>query len=79
MASSPGPCPGKSPPEGSRLNLFETYEAFLRFNHHAAVIRPESFAGTLAVLEQAVQRDPESGLAWSLLAFLYGQSFSLTR
>jgi adenylate cyclase len=29
------------------------------------------------VLEQAVRRDPESGLAWSLLAFLYCQNYTL--
>ena len=38
---------------------------------------PQTFAETLSVLEQAVTREPESGLAWSLLAFLYGQSYSL--
>jgi adenylate cyclase len=38
---------------------------------------PESFAETLGVLEKAVTRDPESGLAWSLLAFLYSQGYSL--
>ncbi len=55
----------------------ETYEAILRFYHHATILSPESFAETLGVLEQAVQRDPEAGLAWSLLALLYGQSYSL--
>ena len=62
----------RKPPEA-----LETYEACLRFYHHAAVLSPETFAETLTVLEQAVRRDPESGLAWSLLAFLYSQSFSL--
>jgi adenylate cyclase len=38
---------------------------------------PQTFAETLEVLEQAVQREPSSGFAWSLLAFLYGQSYSL--
>jgi adenylate cyclase len=55
----------------------ETYEAFLRFYHHIIIMTPQTFAETLAVMEQAVQREPESGLAWSLLAFLYGQSYSL--
>jgi adenylate cyclase len=31
----------------------------------------------LIALEQAVKRDPESGLAWSLLAFLYSQNYTL--
>jgi adenylate cyclase len=38
---------------------------------------PQTFVETLKVLEQAVTREPESGLAWSLLAFLYGQSYAL--
>jgi adenylate cyclase len=60
------------PPES-----LETYEAFLRFYHHVTVMTPQTFAETLEVLEQAVQREPSSGFAWSLLAFLYGQSYSL--
>ena len=55
----------------------ETYEAFLRFYHHVTIISPQTFAETLGVLEQAVKREPESGFAWSLLAFLYGQNYSL--
>ena len=62
----------RKPPES-----LETYEAFLRFYHHATVMSPQTFAETLSVLEQAVRREPESGFAWSLLAFLYGQSYSL--
>jgi adenylate cyclase len=55
----------------------ETYEAFLRFYHHVTVMTPQTFAEALPALEQAVEEDRESGLAWSLLAFLYGQSYSL--
>jgi adenylate cyclase len=62
----------RKPPES-----LETYEAFLRFYHHATIMSPQTFAETLSVLEQAVRREPESGFAWSLLAFLYGQSYSL--
>ena len=62
----------RKPPES-----LETYEAFLRFYHHATIMSPQTFAETLKVLEQAVTREPESGFAWSLLAFLYGQSYSL--
>jgi adenylate cyclase len=62
----------RKPPES-----LETYEAFLRFYHHATVMSPQTFAETLRVLEQAVRREPESGFAWSLLAFLCGQSYSL--
>ncbi len=62
----------KKPPES-----LETYEAILRFYHHVTIMSPQTFAETLTVLEQAVTRDPESGLAWSMLSFLYGQSYSL--
>jgi adenylate cyclase len=55
----------------------ETYEAFLRFYHHATILSPQTFSETLDVLEQAVTQDPESGLAWSLLAFLYCQNYTL--
>jgi adenylate cyclase len=62
----------RKPPEA-----LETYEAFLRFYHHATILSPETFAESLRALEQAVSREPESGLAWSLLAFLYSQNYSL--
>ncbi len=62
----------RKPPES-----LETYEAFLRFYHHATVMSPQTFAESLHVLEQAVRREPESGFAWGLLAFLYTQSYSL--
>jgi adenylate cyclase len=62
----------RKPPES-----LETYEAFLRFYHHATILSPQTFAETFRVLEQASRREPESGFAWSLLAFLYGQSYSL--
>lgn len=62
----------RKPPES-----LETYEAFLRFHHHVTVLNGQTFAETLKVLEQAVKREPESGLSWSLLSFLYGQSYSL--
>jgi adenylate cyclase len=62
----------RKPPES-----LETYEAFLRFYHHVTIMSPKTFAEALTVLEQAVRREPESGFAWSLLAFLYAQSYSL--
>lgn len=62
----------KKPPES-----LETYEAILRFYHHATILSPQTFSETLRVLEQAVARDPESGLAWTFLAFLNCQNYSL--
>ena len=54
----------------------ETYEAFLHFYHHIAILSPQTFVETLSVMKQAVRRDPESGLAWSFLALLYSQNHS---
>lgn len=62
----------RKPPE-----TLETYEAFLRFSHHIMVLSQETFGKTLKVLEDAVTREPESGLTWASLSFLYGQSYSL--
>jgi adenylate cyclase len=62
----------RKPPEA-----LETYEAFLRFYHHVTIMSPETGAGALIALEQAVRREPDSALAWSLLSFLYGQSYAL--
>ena len=62
----------RKPPE-----FLETYEAFLRFYYHIMIMTPQTFSETLSVMEQAVRREQESGLAWSLLAFLYGQIYSL--
>jgi adenylate cyclase len=62
----------KKPPES-----LETYEAILRYHYHIANISPQTFAETLGLLEQAVRREPESGLAWSYLSFLYGENYAL--
>lgn len=62
----------KKPPES-----LDTYEAFLRFYHHVNVLTTETFEETLPVLEQAVTREPECGLAWSQLAQLYGMNYTL--
>jgi hypothetical protein len=62
----------KKPPES-----LETYEAFLRFYHHNTILSPQTFSEALSALEQTVTRDPESGLAWSLLAALYCQNYTL--
>ena len=61
----------KKPPES-----LDTYEAFLRFYHHVTVLTPETFEEALRALEQAVTREPECGLAWSLLAHLYFMNYN---
>jgi adenylate cyclase len=55
----------------------DTYEAFLHFYHHVNVLTPETFEEALSVLERAVAREPECGLAWSLLAHLYCMNYTL--
>jgi adenylate cyclase len=62
----------RKPPES-----LETYEAFLRFYHHVTIMSPQTFSETLEVMEQAVAKEPETGLAWGLLAFLYCQKYTL--
>jgi adenylate cyclase len=56
----------KKPPES-----LDTYEAFLRFYYLVNVLTFQTFEETLQVLDQAVTREPECGLAWSMLAHLY--------
>ena len=60
------------PPES-----LDTYEAFLHFYHHVNVLTSETFEETLRILEQAVTREPECGLAWSQLAHLYVMNYTL--
>ena len=62
----------KKPPES-----LETYEAYLRYYHYVTVFTPETFEESLRSLEQAVHREPECGLPWSLLANLYAHKYSL--
>ena len=62
----------KKPPES-----LETYEAYLRYYQYVTVFSPETFEETLRSLEQAVHREPECGLPWSLLANLYAHKYSL--
>jgi adenylate cyclase len=62
----------KKPPES-----LDTYEAFLRFYHHVNILTTETFEETLRALEKAVTREPECGLAWSLLAHLYFMNYTL--
>ena len=62
----------KKPPES-----LDTYEAILWCYHHFADLTPESFEAALRALEQAVTREPECGLAWSLLGILYFNNYIL--
>ena len=54
-----------------------TYQAMLRFYRFLADFSPETFADTFEALQQACTKEPECGLAWSMLARLYSLNFSL--
>jgi adenylate cyclase len=62
----------KKPPES-----LDSYEAFLRFHSLVNVLTFETFEETLRVLEQAITREPECGLAWSMMAHLYCMNYTL--
>jgi adenylate cyclase len=47
---------------------------FYRFNEQFS---PENFLGTFEALRQACTKEPECGLAWSMLARLYSLNYSL--
>jgi TolB-like protein len=53
------------------------YEAVLRFIEWDATYIPDTFSRALTALEKAVIVEPEYGPAWSLLARLYAQMFSI--
>ena len=55
----------------------DTYEAILRCYHHFADLTPQTFEEALRALEQAVTREPECALAWSLLGILYFNNYKL--
>jgi adenylate cyclase len=54
-----------------------TYQAMLRFYRFLADFSPENFVGTFEALKQACIKEPECGLAWSMLARLYSLNYSL--
>jgi TolB-like protein len=60
------------PPE-----TLETYEALLRFYHYITIFSPEAHIEALRALQSATAREPDCGLAWSLLALLYLHNLSL--
>lgn len=54
-----------------------TYDALFRYYHHHRSLSPETFAAAFKALEDAVANEPESGLAWCLLANLYAHKYAL--
>ncbi|MBW2199193.1 MAG: hypothetical protein JRF58_15485, partial [Deltaproteobacteria bacterium] len=48
-----------------------------RFYHYETELTPEAFKKALAALEQAIEIDPEYGLAWAMLGHLHADNYAL--
>ena len=55
----------------------EAYDAILRFYHYETELTPAAFENALTALEQAIEIDPEYGLAWSMLGHLHADNHAL--
>jgi adenylate cyclase len=55
----------------------KAYDAILRFYHYETVLTPVAFKEALEALEQAVETDPEYGLAWAMLGHLHADNYAL--
>ncbi|MBT8364845.1 MAG: hypothetical protein KJP23_09075, partial [Deltaproteobacteria bacterium] len=55
----------------------KAYDAILRFYHFETELTPEAFEKALAALEQAIEIDPEYGLAWAMLGHIHADNFAL--
>jgi adenylate cyclase len=55
----------------------KAYDAILRFYHYETELTPAAFEKALTALEQAIEIDPEYGLAWSMLGHLHADNHAL--
>jgi len=55
----------------------DTYEAILRYYHYQINHTPETAQAAFISLEQALHKNPESGVALAMLASLYGTRYEL--
>jgi adenylate cyclase len=55
----------------------EAYDAILRFYQYETELIPEAFEKALTALKQAIQIDPEYGLAWAMLGHLHADNHAL--
>ncbi len=55
----------------------ETYDAIFRFYYYQTQLTPETYMSAFTALEQAVQHDPDRGIAAAMLASLYINAFAL--
>jgi adenylate cyclase len=56
---------------------FKAYDAILQFYHYETELTPAAFGAALTALEQAIEIDPEYGLAWSMLGHLHADNYAL--
>ena len=66
-------------PESKRTAPEEltTYQAMLRFYRFLDDFSPETFVDTFKALQQVCAKEPECGLAWSMLSRLYSINYSM--
>jgi adenylate cyclase len=55
----------------------KAYDAVLQFYQYETVLTPESFDTALAALEQAIQIDPDYGLAYAMIGHLHADNYAL--
>ncbi|MFC1857476.1 hypothetical protein ACFL9U_05535 [Thermodesulfobacteriota bacterium] len=55
----------------------KAYDAILRFYQYETELTPETFKNALEALKQAVEIDPQYGLAWAMLGHLYADNYAL--
>jgi len=56
-----------------------TYEALLHYHHYMLVMTPSAGEQAFAALQQATQREPDYGPAWSALANLFAHAYIFER
>jgi len=66
-------------PESRRIppRELKTHQAMLRYYQFNLYFSPETFFDAYDALRQACRKEPECGLAWSMLARLYAINYSL--
>jgi adenylate cyclase len=55
----------------------KTYDAVLRFYQYETELTPAAFEKALTALEQAIEIDPEYGLAWAMFGHLHADNHAL--
>jgi adenylate cyclase len=55
----------------------KAYDATLQFYRYESELTPAAFKKAFTSLEQAIQIDPEYGLAWSMLGHLHADNYAL--